>query len=198
MLSDLTEDSVNAAAEVNFLAFARERKRMPGAEYYEGDDLIRVMMPSVPHPPVNMVTRTRLDTDADRRIAEILADFLKRQIPFPWQIEPSTRPGDLGERPENHGLQALEKNDVLVADLDAVPKEPAAPEGFEIRPIYDEEVLEAFGAFLRAGFRPPQSVPDGFLIVLRANAVANTMVNYVGHQTQHAMSTQTFASPTLQ
>lgn len=180
VLSDFSEVAVTAAAEANFLFFVDEIEKIEGAELYQGDDMIRVTVPSVPHPLVNIVTRTRLSGDIDNAIENAIASYTDRNIPFLWQIEPSSTPSNLGEKLAEHGMQALGKNEVLVAELEAITESEDTPDGYEIKQVLDEELLSAFGKVLAAGFQMPQMVIDVMLpLTFRTDSDAN-IANYVG------------------
>lgn len=180
ILTDFSEDAVNAATEANFLFFVDELEKIDGAEVYQGDDMIRMVMPSVPHPIVNMVTRTRLSSDIDDSIKNAMAVYTDRNIPFLWQIEPTSTPDNLGEKLAEHGMQALGKNEVLVVDLETVTETAYAPDGYEIKQVLDDETLNAFGQVLAAGFELPQMVLDVMLpLTFRTDPDAN-IASYVG------------------
>ena len=180
ILTDFSEDAVNAAVEANFLSFIDELVKYEDTELYRKDDMIRIAIPSCPHPLVNMITRTRLSSDADRAIQDAMATYTTRKLPFLWQIEPASTPDNLGEKLAEHGMQSLGKNEVLVADLEAITITSDVPKGYEIKQVVDDELLTAFGNVLREGFQLPQMVLDVMLPMIHRTDLQANVANYVG------------------
>lgn len=180
VLTDFSEPAVNTAIESNFIHFLDDVGKMSDAHLYRGDDVIRVMVPSVPHPLMNLVTRTRLYADVDSKIAETMAVYTAQNIPFLWQIEPATQPTNLGEKLAAHGMQPLGNFEVLVVDLDAVTETANPPAGYEIKQVLDDVLLQAFGNVLEVGFQLPRMVVDAMLPILHQTDPQAAVANYVG------------------
>lgn len=164
ILADFSTETVDAAVEVNFLSFVDALKQLDGGELYTGDDMIRVVFPDIPHPLMNMVMQTRLEADVDSAIQSAMEVYTERNIPFLWQIEPSTRPADLGEK--LLGMQALGEFPVVVADLDAITEASNTPDNFQIRRVSNDELLRAYSKPLKEGFQLPDFVVDPFIQIL--------------------------------
>ena len=135
ILTDFSEDAVNAATEANFLFFVDELKKIDGAEVYQGDDMIRVALPSVPHPLVNMVTRTRLSRLILMILSRTLWQFIQSATSLSSGRLNTSTPDNLGEKLAEHGMQVLGKNEVLVVDLETVTETANAPDGYEIKQV---------------------------------------------------------------
>lgn len=180
VLTDFSSEAVDAAVTSNFLYFIDEIGEIPDAEIYRGKDLIRVMVPSVPHPLFNMVARTRLDDNLERIITETMAVYTERNIPFLWQLDSDSRPVNLGDKLVEQGMQALSKNAVLVADLDVVTEAANAPDGYEIKRVEDDESLRAFGEVFGAGFQLPQMVLAVMLKIIHRTEPQANIMNFVG------------------
>src|SRR5437763_1914496 len=106
-LRDPSSPSMLAAVEANQFAFMKNFGRGPGGEVQELPHLVRTIS-GIPHGMFNVVISARLDPgSADAVIAEMLADYAARGLPFSWLVSPSVRPAGLGARLAAHGLTHL-------------------------------------------------------------------------------------------
>lgn len=144
--------AVCAAAVENLTAFVRRtHRRTPGARVDPRPDVF-VADSGVADATFNLVLDARFTSDqADRRIAETVAEVRATGRPFAWWVYPSD-PADLGERLRAAGLGLEERGPVMAAELTAaclVPGEGAQPpQGLEIREVRDAADLASFADLL--------------------------------------------------
>jgi ribosomal protein S18 acetylase RimI-like enzyme len=179
ILTDFSTEAIDSAAEANFLGLIDDMQYLEGLELYRGTDMIRVVMPGVPHPLTNMVIQAHLGDNPDQAIQAAMRSYTDRGIPFLWQIEPSTQPANLGQMLESHSMQKLGEFPVLVADLNTITAAPRGPEGYEIKRVTDDELLAAFAKPLTEGFQLPDFVADVFIKMVRYDEEYKFQ-NYVG------------------
>ncbi len=103
---------------------------------------IKWITTGIPDPFLNRVFQTRLASQAvTEAIANTVAHFQSRDVPFVWMAEPGTEPPDLGKHLEAHGftrrsdLRGMAK---LVMGTEATLP---SPPGLIIRPVHDNETL---------------------------------------------------------
>jgi hypothetical protein len=150
MVEDLAAVAVVPALEANMAAFWAGYGRAPGAELYEGEDLLRVV-PGVSEPLFNGAFRARLIPDAaDGPIAETLARVASRRVPMFWWVGPSTRPADLGTHLERPGFTHAGKSPAMAVELCALPEEPSRIPGLAVAPVGDLDELENGRAWPRS------------------------------------------------
>src|SRR5215213_2704758 len=129
----------------------------PGAELYEGEDLVRVVT-GVSEPLFNGVFRTRLAPDAfESAIATTLAHLASRRVPMFWWVGPFTRPPDLGTHLERYGLTRAANLPAMAVDLRTLPEEPPSIPGVVVAPVEDLETLRTWArvAAIGTGFPEP-------------------------------------------
>ena len=156
MVQDLSTTAVVPALEANMLAFWATYGRAPGAELYEGEDLLRVVT-GVSEPLFNGVFRTRLISDAvDSAIATTLAHVISRRAPMFWWVGPWTRPADLGTHLERHGLTHAGNSPAMAVDLRTLPEEAPEIPGLAVAPVEDLEMLRTWGRVAAIGTGFPE------------------------------------------
>jgi GNAT superfamily N-acetyltransferase len=93
----------------------------------------------------NVVLAARFgETDADRRIAEIVAAYSGGDTGCVWWVGPSDTPTDLGQRLFAAGLVLEGQAPAMAANLADVPLSEPPPEGLEIIPVTDPATLAEF------------------------------------------------------
>jgi hypothetical protein len=94
-------------------------------------------------PGMSFVLYSKLDEDvADAVIAEQIADFRERQLPFEWKLYDHDRPADLRQRLLDQGFTAQDPDAVMVLELAEAPATLRAPVAADVRPITEREQLE--------------------------------------------------------
>jgi GNAT superfamily N-acetyltransferase len=141
MVEDLAAVAVVPALEANMAAFWAGYGRTPGAELYEGEDLLRVVT-GVSEPLFNGAFRARLIPDAvDDPIAKTLARVASRRVPMFWWVGPSTRPADLGTHLERYGFTHAGNSPAMAVEHRALPEEHLRIPGLAVAPVGDLEEL---------------------------------------------------------
>src|SRR5215472_762886 len=75
---------------------------------------------------------------AEGRIAETLAWFRERSVPWRWIVGPLSAPPDLGTRLVGAGMRAASDHPGMVLRLDRMRDEPPDLAGLEVREVVDE------------------------------------------------------------
>jgi GNAT superfamily N-acetyltransferase len=149
ILQDFTPSAIITAIEQNFIGYTSAYVRTSGGQVHEEAELTWLYT-GTPLSYYNGVVRTCITTsDPDETIAAMLTYFQTRQQPMSWWVSPSTRPGDLAQRLQAHGL-ALRWRDVGMAiDLHNINETLSSPAGLTIERVEDEETMQdwlhAFG-----------------------------------------------------
>ena len=129
----------------------------PGAELHD-ERGIRWFESPIPHLPYNGVIRTTIadDVEPDAPIADVVARFHARDVPFMWVIRPSDRPEDLGRRLSTHGLDLVETATGM--DLDLKGWVPAGePPLVRIVEATDPTVLADYETLIRTYWSVPEA-----------------------------------------
>jgi ribosomal protein S18 acetylase RimI-like enzyme len=127
----------------------------PGVEIFEWPGL-RGMATAIPHPAVNGIFRATLAPDeVHARIDEVLACFAVRRLPMLWWVGPATRPADLCQQLEAHGLDHAEDIPGMAVDLAAINEHLAVPRDLEILPVADAGLLAHWSHIIAVGFEFP-------------------------------------------
>src|SRR5262245_15139197 len=106
----------------------------PGGAFHDDGDLIWVEAP-VAQLPYNAIVRTRLGTDAEARIEQMMRYFRERAAQFLWVVHPTAQPNDLSERLAAKGLSLVERATGMSLNLASWR---AAPEPVDGPIIYRE------------------------------------------------------------
>jgi ribosomal protein S18 acetylase RimI-like enzyme len=153
-LEDFSTPALVAAIEANYWEFWTFFGRSAQVELHD-DPEVMWLVSGIPHPGFNGVFRTQLAPgDIDARIGETLAHFKARRLPMLWWVGPSTRPANLGEHLEAHGLTHTAEPGMAV-DLLALNEDVPQPSGLEIEHVRDVETLKKFGHAADTGFGMP-------------------------------------------
>lgn len=126
-----------AALEAAFVGQWTNYGEAPGARFVQEEGLVWTEAP-VPQLPYNAVLATRLEGNADARIADRIRDFRARNVQFIWVVHPSAQPKDLGRRLEQYGMKQVETGTGMALDLASWRVDPI-PEG----PVSYVEVADA-------------------------------------------------------
>ena len=101
--------------EDNLIGYAKLHRVLDIAEFYEGPDMVRLVIPGASNPFLNGVWRARLSPMyVDKQIDETLALFAANDVPMLWWIGPTTRPVDLGSHLEARGLALVQQSAMAV------------------------------------------------------------------------------------
>jgi len=162
ILKDFSTPALVAAIEANYWEFWAFFGRSPQVELHD-DPEVMWLVSGIPHPGFNGVFRTQLaPDDVDARISEILTHFKLRRLPMLWWIGPSTRPANLGEHLEAHGLTHTAEPGMAV-DLLVLNEDVPQPSDLEIKRARDVETLKKFSHAADIGFGIPDFVGKAIL-----------------------------------
>ncbi len=169
------------ALEANQFAFLAGFGRGPGGELHKDRDMVRAVS-GVPSPGLNVVFGTRFTPDdADARIAETLAFFRQRGLPFSWLVSPSTEPADTGERLRAHGLRHDADAPWMAADLGALP-EGEPPSDLATVEVDDAGKLRQFDRAHARGFGASEAIGRAYVEIYAALGLGpdRPLRHYVG------------------
>jgi ribosomal protein S18 acetylase RimI-like enzyme len=93
---------------------------------------------------LNGAVLAHLDGGADERIAEVLAWFREKSVPWRWIVGPVTVPADLGPRLVTAGMRAASDHPGMVLRLDRMRDETPDLPGLEVREVLDERDFSAW------------------------------------------------------
>lgn len=158
-MSDLnpkaTQEDI-AAIEDALVAQWSNFGRAPGGALHEERDLVWTEAP-VSQLPYNAVVRTRLGSDAQKRIDSITEHFRGRGVQFMWIVHPTATPDDLGRRLRARGLSLAEQVTGMSLELASWKEPPGPPKGPVIyREVTDEPGLRAFEDLLAVYWELPE------------------------------------------
>src|SRR5262249_1148933 len=162
ILQELSTPALVRAIEANLFAAWASFGHWPQVELYDGPDLMRVIT-GVPFPWCNGVFRAQLPPqETDATIAATLTHFKARHLPLIWWTGPSTRPTDLGERLQAHGLPQAEEAPGMAGNLGAWPGEGPTPAGLTIEPVGEVQTLRRWLRPFALGFEFPDVAATAF------------------------------------
>ena len=102
--------------EDNLIGYAKLHRYLDIAEFYEGPDMVRLVIPGASNPFLNGVWRARLSPSyVDEQIDETLSLFTAKDVPMLWWIGPTTRPVDLGRYLQARGLALVQHSAMAVS-----------------------------------------------------------------------------------
>ena len=156
IVQDLSTTRVVPALEANMVAFWAGYGRAPGAELYEGDELVRVVT-GASEPLFNGVFRARLSPNAvDSAIATTLAHLAPRRAPMFWWVGPWSRPANLGTHLERHSFIHAGNSPAMAVDLRTLPEAPRKIAGLVLAPVKDLETLRTWARVAAIGTEFPE------------------------------------------
>jgi GNAT superfamily N-acetyltransferase len=82
--------------------------------------------------------------DADKCIADVLAWFGERSVPWRWIVGPLSAPADLGERLVAAGMRAASDHPGMVLRLDRMRDEPASLPGLDVHEVLDDDDFDGW------------------------------------------------------
>ena len=192
MIQDLSTTAVVPALEGNMATFWAGYGRAPGAEIYEGEDLLRVLT-GTSEPLFNGVFRASLMPEAvDGAIAETLSRVASRRVPMFWWVGPSTRPADLGTHLERHGFSHAGNSPAMAVDLRTLPEEPPGTAALAVAPVQDLETLRRWARVAAIGTEFPERFHEE-LVALEAGVGleprGRLYTRYIAYQDGEAVGT---------
>lgn len=156
IVQDLSVPTVVPALEANMVAFWADYGRAPGAELYEGEDLVRVVT-GVSEPLFNGVFRAHLvPNTVNSAIATTLAHVGRREVSMYWWVGPSARPAQLGKHLERHGFTYAGNSPAMAVDMRTLLEGPPKIPGLVVTPVEDVETLRTWARAAAIGTEFPE------------------------------------------
>jgi ribosomal protein S18 acetylase RimI-like enzyme len=178
-----SEHKLAQATEDNLIGYARLHRLADAAEYYEGPDMMRLVIPGAPNPYLNGVWRARFrPNDTGQLVDKTLSLFAARDVPMMWWIGPTSRPLDLGEYLEVRGLTLVQQS-AMAMELRILDHEAHNEKGFVIERVDNSR---RFADWLRVNaevFDLPESVACVLSQVFEAQGFDHDapVCHYVGY-----------------
>jgi ribosomal protein S18 acetylase RimI-like enzyme len=171
------------AIEEAFVAQWTNFGHAPGGIFHEEGDLIWAEAP-VPQLPYNAVVRTRLGTDADARMKQVIRHFRERAAQFLWLVHPTALPDDLTERLVAQGLSLVERATGMSLDVTSWSDAPNPMKGpITYREVADEQDLQAYEKLMDAYWElPEQSHPYVFPLSRWVHQSGNRGARWVAYR----------------
>ncbi|MBC8074524.1 MAG: GNAT family N-acetyltransferase, partial [Chloroflexales bacterium] len=127
----------------------------PGMRVVDAPDLVLVDS-GLPCDTFNIVCRARLAPEnASERLRTAIDHFAAVGRPFSWWLTPGNQPPDLGARLVAAGLQCVDSELAMAAELATIPALNSWPSGLQIRRIHTLAQLHDFAAIIASGWSPP-------------------------------------------
>ena len=141
LLTDLSDNALAAAVELNSTERLRLEGRLPWVALHEDDDALRIFAGD--SWPRNQVALARFTAaTAQRRVGEILAAHLEKRVACNWIVGPLSQPANLGEHLHAHGFTCMIHCAGMACDLARLPESPPLPEGVTLRMVDDPPSLD--------------------------------------------------------
>ncbi len=143
ILQDIALIDVPELIDGSQIAYARFRSTFPGAVLHDDPGLLWFET-GVPLRIFNGVLRTQLDADAlPEAINTIIAHFRQRQIPFEWNIGPTSQPQNFGHLLQAHALRSEEDEPGMAIELHALNEDsPPVPDLTIVEVTTDEQLRQ--------------------------------------------------------
>ena len=141
---DCSGQALVETIEDNLIGYAKLHRYLDLAEFYEGSDMTRLIIPGASNPFLNGVCRARLSpSEVDEQIDETLALFTAKGVPMLWWIGSTTRPKALGRYLKARGLN-LVQHSAMAVDLETLHDDAlqATLSSFWIERVSSSEAFE--------------------------------------------------------
>jgi GNAT superfamily N-acetyltransferase len=175
-LTNASEAELAAAVEENIYALNRILVQALGGELEEDEQLSRYF--TWPSSPIfKGVFHTRLKgEEAEAVIEETITWFKRRQAPyFFWWTGEQTRPADLGERLEAHGLTVFgEADPCMAADIEQLNWDNPRPMGLRVEPVVSENQLLQWKRVFIESFAIPEFAGQAWVDATQAVGIGKT------------------------
>lgn len=140
-LHDLASVNVPELIDTSQIAYATFRSTFPGGMLHDEPGLLWFET-GVPLMIFNGVLRTQLEVnELSAAVDRVLAHFQQRQLPFEWNVGPSSRTQGLDQLLLNRGMTREEEEPGMAADLYALHEEVADVPNLIIQEVTTDEQL---------------------------------------------------------
>lgn len=134
----------------------------PGMIVRDEPDLLLVDS-GLPSDTFNKVARAHLsDSGADARIRGAVDSFQSVKRPFAWWVGPGSRPFDLENRLQNHGLAPAESELGMSMDLRDLPPSLDHAKNLAIRCVASAQEVADFASVFASNWKPPDPAVAAF------------------------------------
>jgi len=163
IVRDVSPASLARANEAHLAEGLSACIRAYGGEVYDEPDLLWCAL-GIPFSGWNRVPRAQLAPETlDAHIEWVTARAQALRIPMQWNIGPSMRPANLGERLLRHGFTDDGEEPAMGVALARLPNALQLPEGVTVERVRDRASLEQWVGAMYAGFGIPASTIGMFL-----------------------------------
>lgn len=163
ILQNLSAPALVKAIEGNWFEHFRLFRYWSQAEVHESPDLLWTIS-DIPFLFFNGVHRAQLAPEnVDATIQAATTRTRSKNVPLLWLIWPSTRPANLGEYLEAHGVNYAWEDIGMAADLLELNEDLPAPPSLTIEQVSDIETLRQWSHVLCSVFEWPEFVEDAWV-----------------------------------
>src|SRR5262245_2797054 len=142
ILTELSNDNLRAAVELNSAAFIRLQGLLPWVELHDEDDVLWVFAGDTW--PRNSVARARFTAAIARdRVREILQRHLAEKVACNWAVGPISMPTDLNKHLSAVGFRCMIHCAGMACDLKKPRRGPALPKGLTVSHAQEVPLLQA-------------------------------------------------------
>jgi len=165
ILQDFSPSRIAQAFDTNMIAFGRLLTTLPQAVLYDEPTLCWFET-GVPQVVFNGVLQTYLELEAlPAAIDRVLTHFQQRNLPFQWQIGPSSQPTNFGKLLQARGIiQTEDEEPGMAADLHTLNEELPAVSNLTIHPVTTHDLLQQWVRTWGAGVTPEEVIQDWFTV----------------------------------
>jgi len=181
--STISRDTVIAASEANLRKLAHGLRFIPGAEAYDGDDLMWNVT-SIPFAQFNPVLGARLTRESvNGAIESVVARCSGRAVPMVWWVGPEDTPPDLAHRLQAHGFTHAVDLSIMGLDLEAFTPSQSVPAGLVIKPVGVGTGLRPWSEIAAPSFGvPSDALPAGLHQLERfSEDMGARVISLLGH-----------------
>jgi GNAT superfamily N-acetyltransferase len=141
VLQDLTSVNIPELIDASQIAYATFRSTFPGGMLRDEAGLLWFET-GVPLSIFNGVLRTQLEAEKLSAVVDrVIAHFQRRQLPFEWNVGPTSWTQDLNQILLDHGMVHEEDEPGMAADLHALHEEAADVPNLLIQEVTSDEQL---------------------------------------------------------
>jgi ribosomal protein S18 acetylase RimI-like enzyme len=163
ILFEPSNSALAEAIEANTLELHLEYARSPQVELHEGGDLVWFFT-GLPYAAFNRVLRARFEAEeADTRIIVALAPFRSHNVPLLWHTGPTTRPANLGECLQAHGLTLVEDEPGMALDLLTLDDDRGIPPSLTTERVKDLAGLSIWCELFSRAFEIDENAAEKML-----------------------------------
>lgn len=143
IIQDCSDPCLPEIIDASYFEFFKVWGSTPEAELCEDPDIKWVNLMD-PHSFNGVFTANLTGKDMDKKIDEIISYFRGQGIPMSWYVGPTSKPEDLGDHLENHGLVHVGGMPGMAIELDSINPDTPWPEGLSVEHVRDDKTTKDF------------------------------------------------------